>query len=397
MLKRIILIGACAVAVASAEPWERHTIDASGHGADGVRMDDVNGDGYPDLVCAWEEAGEIRVYLHPGAEGVTRPWPTTTVGYVASPEDAVFVDLDADGAVDVVSSCEGDERTIYFHWAPRKAEHYLGRGTWATRRLEASHEMMQWMYVLPMDVDDDGDTDLVAGGKGKGAGVGWFECPKDPRKTQEWVWHPVVNAGWIMSIEAFDMNDDGRSDIVVSDRRGPRRGVYWLERPESPGESWREHRVGPTNQEEPMFLTVCRYRDEVSIFCAVKERTIAHYVRESASGEEWTRTEYRIPEEFGTAKGVTVASSARGYWGVVFSCEHAEGLSGVGIFSIGPGLDSTPKDLSGIPGTKFDQLLWHDMDGDGDLDLVTTEERERLGVVWYEAKPKLTLIEFCPG
>jgi len=40
--------------------------------------------------------------------------------------------------------------------------------------------------------------------------------------------------------------------------------------------------------------------------------------------------------------------------------------------------------VSGPEGIKFDRIELLDVDGDGDLDLITTEERALLGVVWYE-------------
>src|SRR4051812_2647080 len=90
--------------------WARHIIDNDLTGADGVRLMDINGDGRPDVATGWEEGGTIRVCLHPGNERVKEKWPGVTVGKVASPEDAVFVDLDGDGNLDVVSSCEGKTR-----------------------------------------------------------------------------------------------------------------------------------------------------------------------------------------------------------------------------------------------------------------------------------------------
>jgi hypothetical protein len=55
--------------------------------------------------------------------------------------------------------------------------------------------------------------------------------------------------------------------------------------------------------------------------------------------------------------------------------------------------------VSGPRGIKFDRIVLHDLDGDTDLDAVTTEEKvngERgLGVVWYE-NPTLSP-ELTPG
>ncbi len=41
-------------------------------------------------------------------------------------------------------------------------------------------------------------------------------------------------------------------------------------------------------------------------------------------------------------------------------------------------------DIAGRVGTKFDLIELLDLDQDGDLDVITCEEVENLGVVWYE-------------
>src|SRR5688572_25139842 len=118
-------------------PWSRHIIDNALKGADGVRLVDVNGDGKLDVATGWEEGGGIRVCINPGAAKVKAKWPAVTVGKVGSPEDAVLVDVDGDGNVDVVSSCEGRTRAIYFHLSPGR-EKILDEAAWTTARLPAS-------------------------------------------------------------------------------------------------------------------------------------------------------------------------------------------------------------------------------------------------------------------
>ena len=46
--------------------WNRHVIDSSFSGADGVRLGDVNNDNLMDITTGWEEGGYTTVYLHPG-------------------------------------------------------------------------------------------------------------------------------------------------------------------------------------------------------------------------------------------------------------------------------------------------------------------------------------------
>ncbi|MBN1478975.1 hypothetical protein EH223_14875 [candidate division KSB1 bacterium] len=46
--------------------WRCYIIDDDLHGADGVKLGDVNKDGWLDIVTGWEESGETRIYLFPG-------------------------------------------------------------------------------------------------------------------------------------------------------------------------------------------------------------------------------------------------------------------------------------------------------------------------------------------
>src|SRR5687768_13312751 len=100
-LQLLLLLLTSAAFADNGRAWPRHVIDNGSRGADGVRLADINGDGKPDVVTGWEEGGEIRVCLHPGAAKVKEKWPAVTVAKVASPEDAVFADVDGDGSVDV--------------------------------------------------------------------------------------------------------------------------------------------------------------------------------------------------------------------------------------------------------------------------------------------------------
>lgn len=95
------------------------------------------------------------------------------------------------------------------------------------------------------------------------------------------------------------------------------------------------------------------------------------------------------PESFGTAKAVAVGDiDLDGKLDVVFSCEEAKGPKLGVVWFAAADLDSGTapelRDISGSDGTKFDRLELIDLDDDGDLDVLTTEEAENLGVIWYE-------------
>ena len=194
-LEWIVLFFFCSSLTAQDGVWTRHTIDNSSRGADGVRFLDVNGDGLEDIATGWEEGGLIRVYLHPGYKRASGPWPLATVGRVKSPEDAVFCDLDRDGAVDVVSCCEGGNRKVFAHWAPSGKGKYLEAAAWKTMSFPAVDNKAQWMFALPMELDGAAGMDLVVGAKGPGACVGWLRSPPAARDMRAWTFHSWYRAG----------------------------------------------------------------------------------------------------------------------------------------------------------------------------------------------------------
>jgi hypothetical protein len=304
---------------------------------------------------------------------------------VASPEDAVFADLDSDGAVDVISSCEGRERSVFVHWAPKDPARYLEASAWTTAPLSAARDAMQWMFITPMQVDGKHGVDLVAGAKNQGAQVGWFESPPDPRRLEDWEWHPVLPAGWIMTLLPVDMDGDGDPDLLVSDRRGDNRGAFWLENP-----GWQHHPIGGQGREVMFVASADLDRDGLrDVLVPAKPREILFCRRRSRDGRSWEQFSIRTPESAGHVKAVTSGDiDLDGKPDLVFSCEGADGRR-PGVLWLSYRQAPTESewrahDISGAPGVKYDLVELLDVDADGDLDVLTCEETDNLGVIWYE-------------
>ena len=374
--------------------WKRHTIDAGSRGADGVRLLDINRDGRVDLVTGWEEGGQVRAYVQPGIDRVRQPWPQVIVGRVTSPEDAVFADLDADGAADVVSCCEGKTRSVYVHWGPGSADELLNAEAWRTESFPHLQDQAAWMFSLPMQLDGRHGVDLVLGAKGAGAEVGWLESPGNPRDLAAWRWHPLCQAGWIMSLLTRDMDGDGDRDILLTDRKGAHRGCRWLENPgvlaTRSGADWKNHFVGG-REAEVMFCVSTDIDGDggEDVVAATSREGIYWWRRVDGTGRNWQATVIPMPPDCGSGKGVFACDlNGDGRVDLAVTCEKSKGKHGV--FWLEAPVDRRAGEWRFHPiggreqGVKFDLIQMLDLDDDGDVDLLTCEERDQLGVVWYE-------------
>ena len=384
---KLFLFALLALAIPSmAAPWKRHIIDNTSRGADGVRLADVNGDGRPDIVTGWEEGGVVRVYFHPGKAKVKLPWPRVEVGKVKSPEDAVFADLDGDGDTDVVSCCEGRARSVFFHWSPVN-DPQRELLPWRTEAIPATVGKQSWMFALPMQIDGTG-IDLVLGSKGGGASIGWLRSPKNPRDVKAWRFHRWYDAGWIMSLIKKDIDGDGDLDVLASDRKGKTPGVLWLENPgpkamqAEPARRWAARRIG-VDGKEAMFISLAK---DKTIYAAARPNQIYILRPGNDVRKPWNfETINFSPMKYGTSKAVRAADlDGDGKLEIAVTCELADGEKS-GVFYLkrtgGKWIDH---DIGGPAGIKFDRIELLDLDGDGDVDLLTCEEREFNAVLWYE-------------
>ncbi|GGD04236.1 FG-GAP repeat domain-containing protein [Hyunsoonleella pacifica] len=316
--------------------WNRHVVDSSYNGADGVRLADVNNDGLMDITTGWEESGYTKVYLHPGFKLVQEKWPSVIVGKTPYVEDAVFADLDDDGAVDVISSTEWKHKKIYVNWAPVKSKDYLDKTKWKTQSIPTSDGLMQWMYAYPAQIDGKNGLDIIAGGKHENAQIGWFEIPKDARCLNKWKWHSISAVSWLMSIMMSDMDNDGDLDILISDRKGALSGVRWLENPETirkQKKEWKNHNI--ENQGlEVMFLDLADLDGdglEDVIVTEANKRKIWFIKRLDKSDLSWKSYPIDIPKYTSKPKSVVAGDvNGDGKSDLVHSFEKAEGnLEGI--------------------------------------------------------------------
>jgi hypothetical protein len=401
------------------QPWPMHLLDPKPpSGADGVKLADVNGDGWPDLVTGFEEGGVSRIYINPGPDKAHQHWQ-----YVELPspdvEDAVLVDLDNNGIMDLVTASEGATNKIMFHWAPANPKDYLDASKWQSQTLPVADGLTAWMFVVPTDLDGQHGVDLIVGSKRKAgekgddkAVVGWLRSAENLRDISKWTYYPLTKAGWVMSIEVVDMNGDGQPDILISDRKfSTQTGVRWLENPGKGKKEffteWKSHLIGVAGG-EPMFLAMADLsgdgRKEIVIPDLYKGLKI--FQKPRASGGRWELGATVPYPAWAGPRGKAAAVGdidLDGNPDIVLSFEEEgkvasipyEAYQAQGKYSVIWGSFQEKHNLaqvdfqkvSGLKGRKFDLVTLIDLDGDGDLDVLTNDENEEgdgLGVVWYE-------------
>ncbi|MFT5301958.1 MAG: hypothetical protein ACI87E_003536 [Mariniblastus sp.] len=382
-----IVVGLWHACCVADEPWVRHVIDDSLQGADGVRLGDFNHDGLLDVVTGWEESGIVRLYLNPGPSKSKLPWPCTTVGEGKSPEDAVPFDVDNDGTLEIVSCHEGKLKQVLVHkfvdlnsadgiskTEPQLAP-ILQRSNWNTTPVSQLDGQM-WMFASPIKIRN-GLRGLVLGSKGNNATLTLLIQPhSDSSEIAKWTVVKLRDCGWIMSIQNIDMDHDGDLDIVFSDRKSKSRAVAWLEQPNENaiGMQWAEHAIGATDT-EPMFI------DATSSRILVATRSMSWSEFRKGNLGVWIETKHDNPIDVPLGKAIRSLTADT----VVLTANTKSDNSKTNQPGIWLKRSGGPwRPIGETNECKFDRMELIDLDGDGDLDVMTCEERQQLGVVWYE-------------
>lgn len=416
----LYLAGAVTLAGASMDvtaegPWERHTLGGGVEamvGADGARLGDINGDGLMDVVTGFEGSSETWLFLNPGPGSEVRElWPSVSIGHTPEVEDAFFVDVDGDGRLDVVSSDESGgsknpKGEIRVHFAPSEGD-LLDAENWTVQPIPAASHVTEWMYSTAMQIDDEHGPDLVVAGKNHNQGdgtptseIGWLRAPADPRNDPDgWAYYKLDDLGWTMSVINSDMDGDGDLDILLTDRKGANSGVRWLENP-GPDASeqaltspWQAHVIS-TGIAPALVVVADLDGDQLEdVIVPTLDDRLLWYERLDSAGDEWTAHEIDWPGTFGQGKAVATADvNGDDRMDLILSSKSMRTEQPGVVWLEQPddprNAQWTRHDLSGPDSYgKYDLVQMIDLDGDGDLDVITTEESRDgygFGVVWFE-------------
>lgn len=211
-------------AVLSSEvPLVRRDIDLNAGASWFVSVADVDGDGRKDVIGAGFSHDQVSWWrnLLPSTT-----WPKVTVDAVS--ENPVYIygaDLEPDGDVDLFGVLESVQVRGY--------ENENGIGTvWDGTQIGNAGYGQDMHYG---DINRDGLLDAVCGWSN---GISWYENPGNAWSF--WTAHPISVIDSSSGVWVCDMDNDGDSDIVLSDSGS---GLTWLENVDGFGASWTENDI----------------------------------------------------------------------------------------------------------------------------------------------------------
>ena len=190
------------------------------------------------------------------------------------------------------------------------------------------------------------------------------------------------------------------TSFLVTDRKGPNRGLYLFQHPGyqavQRNEKWNIQRLGGADHEVMFLDHHPQPPPGWEVIVATRNEEVLGFARPASTAPDGGTTPYlelagTIPlaENTGNFKAVRWCDvDLDGRLDLIYTCEGATGeKSGVVWLKqtdSANGIVWQRNEISGPEGVKFDLIQLIDLDGDGDLDVLTCEERDNLGVIWYE-------------
>jgi len=281
---------------------------------------DVNGDGYEDILAAgWQEDG-IFYYENPKSVGTM--WPKVKIASSKDTEGLAMADVDGDGVKDLLVSNYSRQP---FFWI-----RVVKGGKFEVHTVQADGKGNGHGIGFG-DVDGDGKGDIVTE-------RGWFRQVDWNKDVWEYRAEFELHDASIEMI-VKDVNGDGRADIIYG--RGHDYGLYWLEQKDR--RVWTRHVIDESfSQVHTVALADLDGDGKPELLAGKRYR--AHNEKDPGAFEPLTFYYYKFS----------------------------------------PGNDAKFERFAlavNSPASPGMQLIVRDMDGDGDLDIVTAAKS---GQYWFE-------------
>jgi hypothetical protein len=212
----------------------------------GVGLGDMDEDGQLDIIVSagYYYQDGIRIYY---TDDPTGTWKWNQLSGSAYYCGAINItDMNKDGHLDVLVPINGysGQANIYRNPHPGKDP---TTSKWA--QISAVGGLQYPYEALPIDINDDGVLDVVV--SSNYGGIKWGEAPSNPNSTGGWSSYTMdtsINYPW--GLDVTDVDNDGYDDVFVTSHYwwasswySYGKGVYWLEETDDPYSTWQKRNL----------------------------------------------------------------------------------------------------------------------------------------------------------
>jgi len=169
-------------------------------------------------------AGNGNIYLFeiPDDPAQQQDWKITLIGANTSDEGIGLGDIDGDGDLDIAAGRrpEGGEEPLIVVWFENPG---AGAGNWKDTEVGHSNHPIDRVEVA--DLNGDSRADIVVAeerypGKEPDGTLFWFEQPAGG-ETGDWPRHHVVTQYSMNNLDVADIDEDGDMDLLTNEHKGP--------------------------------------------------------------------------------------------------------------------------------------------------------------------------------